>query len=213
MQRGITELPRRRIIDRLRDASLITLTWLTLILLGAWTMSLFVGHLVISHLEGSNSYCRLEIRSGAGYLNLIVQRVAWTDHALRKQFPSGGPRLVFRVDDATRRDLKRSRAFALSGDANRDPLTAVANLELTIPYWFLVVLACVGPAIRLRSFLMHKRRQSRAATGHCPFCNYDVRANPARCAECGNSLDMWGIVLSKDQKSKGDTYEQAVVKS
>jgi hypothetical protein len=50
----------------------------------------------------------------------------------------------------------------------------------TIPYTFLV---WPWPYLRRR------RRLSR---GHCPVCDYDLRANQGHCPECGNGIRKWG---------------------
>ena len=50
------------------------------------------------------------------------------------------------------------------------------------PYWFLFLAACVPPAWRAwRSD--NQPAASRSAL--CPSCNYDLRATPDRCPECG----------------------------
>ena len=53
--------------------------------------------------------------------------------------------------------------------------------DITIPFWMLVLLFGIYPAIRL---IRHRRRRS----GHCPTCGYDLRATPERCPECGMEI-------------------------
>jgi hypothetical protein len=43
------------------------------------------------------------------------------------------------------------------------------------------------PALALMSRWLFWRRMSLPA-GHCPACGYDMRANPARCSECGREM-------------------------
>jgi len=57
------------------------------------------------------------------------------------------------------------------------PAAAVA-----LPYWFVVPLAAVLPAIAVRR---HLRSRHSPQAGHCQLCGYDLRATPWRCPECG----------------------------
>jgi hypothetical protein len=58
----------------------------------------------------------------------------------------------------------------------------VHSRSLQVPIWFLFAMTAVLPvlwALRLRAILARRR------PGHCPTCNYDLRATPDRCPECG----------------------------
>jgi hypothetical protein len=55
---------------------------------------------------------------------------------------------------------------------------------LRLPYWPLIPMTALLPAVRLFSF-PNRRRRARAAQGLCPHCGYDLRATPTRCPECG----------------------------
>ena len=67
------------------------------------------------------------------------------------------------------------------------PWTRVVGV--TIPYWFLLLIACATLAPQLwraaRSFSHRKRRKH----GQCIRCGYDVRVTPDRCPECGFVLE------------------------
>lgn len=52
----------------------------------------------------------------------------------------------------------------------------------TIPAWLPVIVFAMPPLFALRR-VMRKRR--RRLLGHCLNCNYDLRATPERCPECG----------------------------
>lgn len=55
---------------------------------------------------------------------------------------------------------------------------------LTLPYWQIVVLFSILPAIYLLRF-KERRRADRIRRGLCGECGYDLRASPDRCPECG----------------------------
>ena len=52
-----------------------------------------------------------------------------------------------------------------------------------LPYWKLAALSAAGPLLRA----YHRLRPRRARPGHCQRCDYDLRATPDRCPECGAS--------------------------
>jgi hypothetical protein len=56
------------------------------------------------------------------------------------------------------------------------------------PDWFLVAITSISLGISVVSLQRTKRANSRRKLGLCPRCGYDVRASPARCSECGESL-------------------------
>ena len=60
---------------------------------------------------------------------------------------------------------------------------ACPNYGTPAPYWLLVALAGALPAWRGGRWLLRRRRAGRP--GHCAHCNYDLRATPERCPECG----------------------------
>jgi hypothetical protein len=51
-----------------------------------------------------------------------------------------------------------------------------------VPYWSLVALFALLPAIRVGCRWIRRRRN---APGRCATCGYDLRASPGRCPECG----------------------------
>jgi hypothetical protein len=50
------------------------------------------------------------------------------------------------------------------------------------PFWLLIILAAILPAVRIISLWRTRRRRR---LGLCPACAYDLRASPDRCPECG----------------------------
>jgi hypothetical protein len=57
---------------------------------------------------------------------------------------------------------------------------------LHVPYWCLSASFAALPASRMVSNAFRRRtRRRRRKAGRCPSCNYDLRATPDRCPECG----------------------------
>jgi hypothetical protein len=54
--------------------------------------------------------------------------------------------------------------------------------RLWLPYWLVIGVTGLWPALRLVGWL---RRSRRTRDKLCRACGYDLRATPARCAECG----------------------------
>ena len=56
------------------------------------------------------------------------------------------------------------------------------------PMWSLFVLTAIGPlmwSVRLARRVWYHRTH---LIGHCPCCNYDLRASKDRCPECGTAM-------------------------
>jgi hypothetical protein len=60
---------------------------------------------------------------------------------------------------------------------------------LTVPYWFLLILTLILPALMLCS----RHRRPKSQSGRCPNCGYDLRATPNRCPECGIAPDIASV--------------------
>ena len=72
--------------------------------------------------------------------------------------------------------------FARSEYLRNDGTVCLARRSATIPLWFPVALTAALPAGRLAGkYRAHWRQQC----GRCRTCDYDLRATPGRCPECG----------------------------
>lgn len=56
---------------------------------------------------------------------------------------------------------------------------------VTAPWWSLLPIAAILPAMRLRHLLRQRTRLSR---GLCMNCGYDLRSSRDRCPECGQAV-------------------------
>lgn len=54
-----------------------------------------------------------------------------------------------------------------------------------LPYGVLAVLWAIPPSLRLCRSLRRARASRRLRRGLCPACDYDLRASPGGCPECG----------------------------
>ncbi|HVT87426.1 MAG TPA: hypothetical protein VHD56_01125 [Tepidisphaeraceae bacterium] len=72
-----------------------------------------------------------------------------------------------------------------SGQRTRGP---IAFWSIGFPYWFVITLTSVAPAIFL--ILREKEwwRKRRLKKGLCEHCGYDLRASTGRCPECGTEI-------------------------
>ena len=61
---------------------------------------------------------------------------------------------------------------------------------IVIPYWSPALLFSILPAIWIWRFFKYGHRRK---IGHCPKCNYDLRATPERCPECGWNENKTGV--------------------
>lgn len=61
-----------------------------------------------------------------------------------------------------------------------------AAVVFRIPYWAVALAALLLPGCRLVGRNLARRRVTRRRTaGRCVTCDYDLRASPGRCPECG----------------------------
>jgi hypothetical protein len=69
-----------------------------------------------------------------------------------------------------------------------DQTATILSRRLLIPRWSVIViiaLFAVPPVVRARSYWQRRRA---VREGHCAVCNYDLRASPERCPECGTAV-------------------------
>ena len=57
---------------------------------------------------------------------------------------------------------------------------------LSIPLLYLLALAMIHPLFCLKALMRAQKRAWRLRNHLCPTCDYDIRATPVRCPECGS---------------------------
>jgi hypothetical protein len=58
----------------------------------------------------------------------------------------------------------------------------VAARALIVPYWAILFVSSVAPAVWVMKWRVRQRRLNSSL---CAVCGYDLRATPDRCPECG----------------------------
>jgi hypothetical protein len=149
---------KRRLVTLAAAASLA----LCVATVALWVRSCFVCDYVAS--------ARYASFSAAGRLSLIYTR---DDYFTMRGWHSQAPTLG--VNRAGPLDPCWERAGFVHA---RSPSVGYAG----IPHWFLVVLFGIVPALRFFTAIRSRRRHR---AGHCSRCDYDLRATPDRCPECG----------------------------
>ena len=79
-------------------------------------------------------------------------------------------------------DVRRAGFAYQRGQLFVDGFGLAYYVAWTVPLWAVCAVTAVPPAVRAWRRL---KRRSRAKSGHCPACGYDLRATPGRCPECG----------------------------
>jgi hypothetical protein len=90
-------------------------------------------------------------------------------------------------------DFKCSLLFSVPAMSSVvQPLTAddttagrFRSWQVLVPLWFATLLFGALPALRL-----YRRLRRPHPPGLCPACDYDLRATPGRCPECGTTASV-----------------------
>src|SRR5688572_20843842 len=171
------ELPLKRQMSRL-PAFLSLVLFAALVI--AWLHSYRTGYEIY----------RLADRRGQ-YVDVCCGRVTWyaAETAVTRRPAEWG--YVRRDDTRAQREANEAIAanvagradaggFSLLGFAYYVGPTPASPRHLTVHLWLPTLLFAVAPTLVLVRWV-----RRRGANGLCPVCDYDLRATPDRCPECG----------------------------
>jgi hypothetical protein len=70
-----------------------------------------------------------------------------------------------------------------------------AYWQLHVPYGISLFFALSLPVLRVAGWIYRRRKRTAAlAANRCPICDYDLRATPDRCPECGTPVRSSAVV-------------------
>lgn len=168
---------------------LFTLCAAVSLLLSVATCVLWVrSHFVRDRWGADDGVVSRDVVSNAGRLTFV--------HVTMENNPVPRARIPFRWHrSAPHRGALRMQwawdAFRFSWSTQRRVTNAsngpvrITTRELSTPYWPLVLLAGIAPAVWLRRTYRAHRLAVFARRRLCSHCGYDLRASPGRCPECG----------------------------
>jgi hypothetical protein len=77
------------------------------------------------------------------------------------------------------------RMWGFKYERQVEPGLGMVGYRSRMPDWFLIAIFAAMPALCAISLYRARRRNH---VGLCPSCNYDLRATPERCPECGTAM-------------------------
>ena len=169
---------RRKLFNLAAAVSLV----LCLAMVALWIRSYWVSDLIMHYGPTQRS-----VLSNSGSMHFIVTDISGLAITSRKTIKhSTRPASLWRTDALAPHDpgvktnvgLAGFRWFVSNGGVGRTNIRTAKRWALTVPHWFIILVAAALPAICLM-------RRSQPAPGACKTCGYDLRATPERCPECG----------------------------
>jgi 4-amino-4-deoxy-L-arabinose transferase-like glycosyltransferase len=185
----------KRSLQILRAAVGILSLLLCLAIAIFWIRSYFIGDRFLTYetrdSDDSSSRPIISLDIGCGGLSFMY--TSW--HAAPSPFPNkryvsseyrtGQPEYPSREWQFARGRSPFGFAFHHHAGGSLSEMYQFSEFGVIAPFWslFLLVLLFALP------WLKHRYRIFRhPKPGHCPNCNYDLRASPAICPECGHSI-------------------------
>jgi len=167
--------------------SAILSTLLAILLAFSWQRSHTSAHGIILLLDGGRAW-------GVGFVEGQIlltatdikfgPRRAWSAETFAAPIAEMNDLRAILLDDGNGGTRGKWNFAAHAGQTTRLPTGPSWTGTFAFPHWLVIALLLLPPLLWLKSRLTRTRR---IRAGHCPACNYDLRASADKlCPECGS---------------------------
>ena len=166
---------------------------------GLWLRSHFVGDRIVWRTDRRDDaratveHVIWSFSTGGGKFEVARQEMSYSTRA--RGF-SGGPGFIWERTDPIPPSLSsyvngpRLKVIGWGVHKGDTGDIVFAFFRLVGTLWALAVVAALVPLGRTPAMMRWWQQHRRRRTGLCPHCNYDLRATPGRCPECGTSVSV-----------------------